>query len=101
MVARGNDLSDCLTQFKIDQLTATTYAGSTVGGLRFRESMARHINRYFAPISPVTVDNVVCANGVTATCSMLAFALADQGDGILLMRPIYGKMENDWTILAG
>jgi len=31
--------------------------------------------------------------GVTALGEMLAFALANQGDGILLTRPIYGRFE--------
>lgn len=40
------------------------------------------------------------ANGVTAICSMVAFMVGDVGDGILLMRPIYGKFENDLTIMT-
>jgi histidinol-phosphate/aromatic aminotransferase/cobyric acid decarboxylase-like protein len=46
------------------------------------------------------MKEVSIANGVTAICSMLAFMLGDVGDGVLLMRPIYGKFENDFTIVA-
>lgn len=62
--------------------------------------MAKHINKYFNPAVLVDIKEVGIANGVTAICSMLAFMLGDVGDGILLMRPIYGKFENDLTIVA-
>lgn len=62
--------------------------------------MAKHINKYFNPAVPVSVKEVGIANGVTAICSMLAFILGDVGDGILLMRPIYGKFDNDLTMTA-
>ncbi|OBT68851.1 hypothetical protein VE03_02044 [Pseudogymnoascus sp. 23342-1-I1] len=86
--------------FKIDERTATTYTGSTIGGVDLRKAVAKHINKYFNPVVPVDVEEVGIANGVTAICSMLAFILGDVGDGILLMRPIYGKFENDFTIVA-
>ncbi|KFZ19091.1 hypothetical protein V502_03817 [Pseudogymnoascus sp. VKM F-4520 (FW-2644)] len=86
--------------FKIDERTATTYAGSTIGGVDLRKAVAKHINKYFNPAMPVGMKEVGIANGVTAICSMLAFILGDVGDGILLMRPIYGKFENDFTIVA-
>jgi hypothetical protein len=63
--------------------------------------MAAHINKYFSPVTPVESGHVLMANGVSAICSMLGFLVGDPGDGVLLMRPIYGKFENDWGIEAG
>jgi 1-aminocyclopropane-1-carboxylate synthase len=60
--------------------------------------MMKHINKYFAPHTPVELSNVAMANGVTAVISMLSFILGNPDDGILLMRPVYGKFENDLTI---
>lgn len=62
--------------------------------------MASHVNRHFNPFTLVTAEEVICGNGVTALCSLLGFSLADEGDGLLLMTPSYGKFENDWTMLA-
>jgi 1-aminocyclopropane-1-carboxylate synthase len=62
--------------------------------------MANHINRYFSPHTPITPNEVLIANGVSAICGMLGFIIGDPGDGVLLMRPIYGKFENDWGITA-
>jgi 1-aminocyclopropane-1-carboxylate synthase len=39
--------------------------------------------------------------GVTALSEMLAFALADPGDGIMMCRPIYGRFEVDFGVKAG
>jgi 1-aminocyclopropane-1-carboxylate synthase len=63
--------------------------------------MANHINSYFSPHTPIEPSNVLVANGVSAICGMLGFIVGDPGDGVLLMRPIYGKFENDWGITAG
>jgi 1-aminocyclopropane-1-carboxylate synthase len=88
------------TKFNIDEDLATTYIGTTLGGPRLRKVMADHINRYFSPHTPVSPSDVLVANGVSAICAMLAFILGNPGDGVLLMRPIYGKFENDWGIIA-
>jgi 1-aminocyclopropane-1-carboxylate synthase len=38
---------------------------------------------------------------VTALSEMLAFALADPGDGIMMCRPIYRQFEVDFGVKAG
>lgn len=71
-----------------------------MGGPRLRKAMATHVNKYFNPVVPVESSNILFANGVSALCSMLGFLVGDPGDGVLLMRPIYGKFENDWGIMS-
>ena len=63
--------------------------------------MAAHINDYFNPISPVQADQILTAGGVTAINSLLAWSLADPGDGILVSRPVYGRFELDFGNTAG
>ncbi len=78
-----------------------TYNGTHLGGTRLRTAMAKHVNKYFGSVIPVTAENILFANGVSAICSMLGFILGDPNDGVLLMRPVYGKFRNDWGIMAG
>lgn len=47
------------------------------------------MNKKLEPVNEITERDVLVANGVTAICEMLAFSLAEAGDGILLGRPIY------------
>jgi 1-aminocyclopropane-1-carboxylate synthase len=58
--------------------------------------MAAFINDNFKPFLPVSKGNIITAGGVTPIENMLAFSLADPGDGILVSVPIYGKFELDF-----
>jgi 1-aminocyclopropane-1-carboxylate synthase len=59
--------------------------------------MASHLNDYFSPWkgSPITSEHVSFTAGVTGLNEMVAFNLTDEGDGILLGRPIYGSFYGD------
>lgn len=62
--------------------------------------MAVHLNNILQPRSPVDPDTVIVASGITAIGSMLGFALAEPGDGILVSRPVYGRFELDYGVEA-
>jgi hypothetical protein len=57
--------------------------------------MASHVNSYFSPFVPVTSEHVTFTAGVTGLNEMIAFNVMDEGDGILLGRPIYGSFHDD------
>ena len=57
--------------------------------------MASHLNDYFNPFVPVTSEHVSFTAGVTGLNEMVAFNLTDDGEGILLGRPIYGSFYDD------
>lgn len=57
--------------------------------------MASHMNDYFNPFVPVTSEHVTFTAGVTGLNEMIAFNLTDEGEGILLGRPIYGSFYDD------
>lgn len=59
------------------------------------------MNSYFNPHSPVQADDILTATGLTAIHEMLALALGDPGDGVLVSRPIYGGFELDFGNTAG
>ncbi|KAL4811159.1 pyridoxal phosphate-dependent transferase [Aspergillus unguis] len=62
---------------------------------------AAHLNKYFAPRTPIKPQNIVKVGGVTAAGNMLSFALAEQGDGVLVSRPVYGRFELDYGVQGG
>ncbi|KDN67806.1 putative 1-aminocyclopropane-1-carboxylate synthase [Colletotrichum sublineola] len=73
-----------------------TYGYSTAGGARLRAALASHLNLTFNPHAQLTIDDVQLASGATAVHSILAFALASPGEGILTSRPVHGRFELDF-----
>ncbi|EXA00359.1 hypothetical protein FOWG_00617 [Fusarium oxysporum f. sp. lycopersici MN25] len=72
------------------------YRGSHAGGPRFPKALAAHLNEYFQPYSPVTPDMIRCVGAATAMHDILAWGVADPGDGVLTSRPVYGRFELDF-----
>lgn len=79
-------------------MTHITYNEGPIGTRRLREEMASHLNDHFNPFVPVTSEYVTFTAGVTGLNEMISFALTDEGDGILLGRPMYGSFCNDLMI---
>ncbi|KAL4968004.1 pyridoxal phosphate-dependent transferase [Aspergillus stella-maris] len=74
---------------------------STASSHPLQPALARHINTHFSPLYPVTPEMVIKCNGCSAAGSMLSFALAEPGDGVLVSRPVYGRFELDYGIEGG
>ncbi|KAF5021734.1 hypothetical protein F66182_6235 [Fusarium sp. NRRL 66182] len=72
------------------------YRGSHAGGSRFPEALAIHLNEYLRPHSPITSDMIQCVGAATAMHDILAWGVADPGDGVLTSRPVYGRFELDF-----
>ncbi|KAL4933944.1 pyridoxal phosphate-dependent transferase [Aspergillus undulatus] len=64
-------------------------------------SLATHMNTYFSPLTHITPEMVIKCNGCSAAGNMLAFALAEPGDAVLVSRPVYGRFELDYGVEAG
>ena len=63
--------------------------------------MAAHINRHFQPHQHVIPDEIVTASALTGIHEMLGYSIADPGDGILTIPPVYGRFELDFGNTAG
>ncbi|PLB50201.1 1-aminocyclopropane-1-carboxylate synthase [Aspergillus steynii IBT 23096] len=68
---------------------------------RLPQAVASHLNSLLKPMLPIDPEHVVTASGLTAIGSMLAFTLAEESDGILVARPVYGRFELDYGVEAG
>jgi aspartate/methionine/tyrosine aminotransferase len=79
----------------------TGRVGSTFGSQRLRIAMAAHMNRNFCPQTPLDAENLTVACGTTAIAEMLAFTLANDGDGVLLDQPVYSSHEKDLRFRTG
>ncbi|PHH65767.1 hypothetical protein CDD81_1494 [Ophiocordyceps australis] len=73
-----------------------TYGFSHAGGPRFPAALAVHLNEYLKPHEPIVADNIKVTGSATPMHEILAWGLADAGDGILTSRPVYGRFELDF-----
>lgn len=60
--------------------------------------MTNLITSYFHPVTPISPNNIVFANGVTSLNAISALSLTNPGDGILLGQPIYGSFTGDLRV---
>lgn len=76
------------------------YRFSTGGGT-LPSHLARHVNDHFKPFQPVNTEEVQITASATAAHDLIAWAIGDPGDAILLCKPIYGRLEVDFGNKAG
>ncbi|KAJ1648597.1 hypothetical protein LPJ64_000179 [Coemansia asiatica] len=70
------------------------------GSPTLRQEIAGIFNRHFYPANPIDAADIVVTNGCTSAIEMLAFAMCDPGDHILIPSPLYGALDNDMTLRA-
>ncbi|KAI9154667.1 1-aminocyclopropane-1-carboxylate synthase-like protein 1 [Paramyrothecium foliicola] len=86
------NLSDFANKVNIPS-AAFTYGFASAR--RLREAIAGHIEETFKPALSLNGSEIQIFQGVTALHSNLAWALAEPGEGILVTRPVYGRLGLD------
>ncbi|KAL2811087.1 pyridoxal phosphate-dependent transferase [Aspergillus granulosus] len=86
---------------KVKFNTNSVCYGSMATEHKLEGAAAAHLNKYLKPLKPIEPRMVMKTNGCTAAGNMLAFALADFGDGVLISRPVYGRFELDYGAQGG
>ncbi|KAL9575945.1 MAG: hypothetical protein Q9212_007536 [Teloschistes hypoglaucus] len=78
-----------------------TYGDGPFGSRALRSALASFFNDYFHPIHKVFPDQLLVANGCTSLLDLVSFGIADEGDGILIGRPLYTGFGSDVNTRAG
>ena len=73
-----------------------TYGDGSVGSDRLRESLAHFLNDNFHPKTTIEKNHVTILAGVSAVIDSLSFCLCEEGDGILIGRPLYYGFMSDF-----
>ena len=66
------------------------YGDSPSGSHHLRRSLAAFFNERFSPITPIDHTHIIVTTGCSGVVDQLSWVLADDGDGILIQRPVYG-----------
>jgi xeroderma pigmentosum group C-complementing protein len=62
--------------------------------------MADFLNARFAPVAPVTSDEICFVSGVTALNEIMSLCMTEEGEGLLLGMPIYGSFAVDLPTMS-
>ncbi|KAL4920288.1 pyridoxal phosphate-dependent transferase [Aspergillus aurantiobrunneus] len=95
-----NDIAEYMNN-KVKFDTNSVCYGSMATEHPLPAAAAAHLNKYLKPLAPIKPEMVIKSSGCSAAGSMLAFALAEAGDGVLVSRPVYGRFELDYGVEAG
>ncbi|KAI9658481.1 MAG: hypothetical protein M1831_003919 [Alyxoria varia] len=74
-----------------------TYGDGSVGSNRLRQSLAGFMTRNFDPLKPIEMQHVTILAGVSSVIDSLSFCLCEQGEGILIGRPLYVGFISDFV----
>ena len=78
-----------------------TYGDGPAGSLELRGAVASFIDREFASTVKVSREHVTIMNGVGSLVDAVCFCVAEPGDGILIVRPLYVGFLGDFEDRAG
>jgi len=87
-------------QFSLPE-NACTYGDGFTGSRRLKLAIARLLNRSLNPITPLEADHILVTNGCSSALEQLAWAIANPGEGFLLGRPYYTRLNMDPSLRAG
>ncbi|KAL8704989.1 MAG: hypothetical protein Q9201_001886 [Fulgogasparrea decipioides] len=78
-----------------------TYGDGPFGSRALRSALSDFFNDYFKPVRKVLPEQLLAVGGVTSAIDLIAWATADEGDGILIGRPLYTSFAKDVNTRAG
>ncbi|KAK4173706.1 putative 1-aminocyclopropane-1-carboxylate synthase [Triangularia setosa] len=80
---------------KVDPISQLTYGNGPRGSPRLRRALAGFLNRKFSPLESVNGDDIIVMAGVTPVIDALAWALCNEGEGIIIPQPYYTAFATD------
>ncbi|KAJ6256713.1 hypothetical protein Dda_8579 [Drechslerella dactyloides] len=98
-VAENSLMHRELAQYLQNKVNATpfalTYGEGPGGSTALRKSLATFYNRHFNPAFEIKPDDIYTACGVSGTLDILVHAIADEGEAVMIGRPIYTGFQHD------
>lgn len=99
-LAENNMLHDDIASFIHDQLKVEpvhhlTYSTGPRGSLRLRAAISHFINNDFQSYQAVTADEIFVTPGLASAIDSVFWAICNEGDGIVIPRPLYNGFKMD------
>ncbi|KAF3918310.1 hypothetical protein ABW21_db0205137 [Orbilia brochopaga] len=98
-VAENSLMHKELTAYLHDRVNVNpfslTYGEGPGGSSALRKSLASFYNRKFNPTFEIKPDDIYTACGVSGTIDLLIHAISDEGEAVLVGRPLYTGFQHD------
>ncbi|KAK6538739.1 hypothetical protein TWF694_010313 [Orbilia ellipsospora] len=98
-VAENSLMHQELTEYYADRIKVNpfslTYGQGPGGSPILKKALAGLYNRKFSPTFEVKAEHIVIGSGVSGVLDLLCHSIGDEGDAILIGRPIYTGFVND------
>ncbi|KAK6347182.1 hypothetical protein TWF696_007258 [Orbilia brochopaga] len=98
-VAENSLMHKELTAYLHDKVNVSpfslTYGEGPGGSTALRKSLAAFYNRKFNPTFEIKPDHLYTACGVSGALDLLVHGIADEGEAVMIGRPIYTGFEHD------
>ncbi|RPB22583.1 PLP-dependent transferase [Terfezia boudieri ATCC MYA-4762] len=72
-----------------------SYGDTAWGSLRLRMNLAGFVNKYFHPVMEINPGEIIVSSGVSGILDQLAWATCNEGDGVLIGKPVYSGFTFD------
>jgi aspartate/methionine/tyrosine aminotransferase len=76
-------------QLAVDPVHHLTYGSGPKGSPRLRQALATFLNSNFQPREDVRHEDILIMAGVTSIIDSLAWAICNEGEGIIVPHPFY------------
>ena len=84
-------------QLAVDNSKHLTYSTGPRGSLRLRRAVATFLQREFRAQQTISPDDISITPGLTSALDSMAWAICNEGDGILIPTPFYNGFHIDLT----
>ncbi|KAI5808589.1 pyridoxal phosphate-dependent transferase [Peziza echinospora] len=88
------EILEFMNKVKLDT-KVLTYGDAAIGSTRLRTNLASFFNDYFHPFEQVKVEEIIVSTGVSSIVDQVAWATCNEGDGVLVSRPVYSGFAID------
>ncbi|KAI8214547.1 WD repeat domain-containing protein 83 [Colletotrichum sp. SAR 10_66] len=75
--------------------------GDVMGPKGLSKAVSSFMNHYFDPARALSTDDIIVTNGVTSLIDMMAFAMCNPGEAIMVITPTYMMFPHDVCARSG
>ena len=78
-----------------------TYGDGSSGSNALKSALSQYLDRILQPVENIDPKTVIALSGVSNVVNAVAFCICNEGEGILIGRPLYVGFISDLEAVSG